>query len=161
MPATLEIYRQFEALWHAGQDACLRLECHAGQVWLNFQVHLQQPPHQHQNYHAPRNSPSRQRRRERRKAARMAASDAVQASQANHSVGDVAEKDAATPLAVHGDDAAQAGAGQPGLEAQQQELAGHDRECTTTTVKAGEYFPPPFKISHSNYLGRNLVLKHA
>ena len=145
MPATMEIYQQFEALWHAGQDACLRLECHTGQVWLSFQVNLQQPPHQHQNSRTSKNSPSRQRRRERRKAARKAASDAVEASKVYHFVGDVAEKDAATPQAVHGDDAEQAG--HHGLQAHEQKLTGqHDHDCTAA-VKAAEYFPPPFKIS--------------
>ena len=88
MPATMEIlYRQFEALRHAGQDACLRLKCRAGQVWLNLQVHLQQPPQQHRNFRpSPKNSPSRQRRRERRKAAREAAADAVEASVAAEKV---------------------------------------------------------------------------
>ena len=79
MSDTMQIYRQFEALWHAGKDACLQLECHAGQVWLNLQVHLQPPPpHHHKNHQhqpRPRNSPSRQRRRERRQAARRASAD--------------------------------------------------------------------------------------
>ena len=145
MPTTMEIlYQQFEALSHAGQDACLRLECHAGQVWLSFQVNLQQPPHQHQNSRTSKNSPSRQRRRERRKAARKAASDAVEASKV-HFVGDEAEKDAATPQAVHGEGAEQAG--HHGLQTHEQELTGqHDHDCTAA-VKAAEYFPPPFKIS--------------
>ena len=139
MSATIEIYRQFEALWHAGQDACLRLECHAGQVWLNFQVHLQQPPHQHQNYRGPRNSPSRQRRRERRKAARTASAAAVEASE-----GDVAENAAAVlPKAVHGCSAEQAVPGHHPQAQQQQLAAGRDRECPTAEIAP----PKPFIIT--------------
>ena len=100
------LYQQFEALRHAGQDACLRLECHAGQVWLNLQVHIQQPPRQHQNLSpSSKNSPSRQRRRARRKAAREAAADAVEASKV------VVAKVAVPPQAVHLGDAEQAGPG--------------------------------------------------
>ena len=82
MSDIMQIYQQFETLWHAGKDACLHLECHAGQVWLNLQVHLQPPPPPyHHQYHRPhpRNSPSRQRRRERRQAARRASADAEEA----------------------------------------------------------------------------------
>ena len=117
MSATMEIlYQQFEALRHAGQDACLRLECHAGQVWLNLQVHLQQPPQQHQNFcPSQKNSPSRQRRRERRKAAREAAADAVKASKVV-----AAEKVAVPPEAVHHVGAEQAAKQQKSSERQVQ-----------------------------------------
>ena len=132
MPATMEIlYRQFEALRHAGQDACLRLECHAGQVWLNLQVHLQQPPQQHQNFRpSPKNSPSRQRRRERRKAAREAAADAVEASVA-------AEKVAVPTQGVHHGGAEQA--------AQQEKCSEGKVDCERPT--AAIFSLPPFKIS--------------
>ena len=136
MPATMEIFRHFEDLWHAGQDACLRLECHAGQVWLNLQVHLQQPHQQYQNPHSsPKNSPSRQRRRERRKAARVAAADAVEASKVDHSMGDVAAKVAVLPQAE------QAGPGQS-PQVQQQQLIERQVEREFPTANH-----PPFKIS--------------
>ena len=134
MHATMEIlYRQFEALRHTGQDACLRLEYHTGQVWLNFQVHLQKPPQQDQNFRpSPKNSPSRQRRRERRKAAREAAADAVEAPKVI-----AAEKVAVPPEAIHHGGAEQAAKQQKSSERQV------DRERPT----AANASLPTFKIS--------------
>ena len=141
MPATMEIlYRQFEALRHAGQDACLRLECHAGQVWLNLQVHIQQPPRQHQNLSpSSKNSPSRQRRRARRKAAREAATDAVEASKV------VVAKVAVPPKAVHLGDAEQAGPGHRPQAHQQKLPEGqvHRERPTAASIASLS----PFKIS--------------
>ena len=140
MSATVEIlYRQFEALRHAGQDACLRLECHAGQVWLNLQVHLQQPPQQHQNFcPSPKNSPSRQRRRERRKAAREAAADAVEASKI------AAAKIAVVPQAVQHGGAEQAEQEYSPQHQQQKVIEGQvDHESPTAAIAS----LPHFKIS--------------
>ena len=147
MLATMEIYRQFEALWHAGQDASLHLECHTGQVWLNLQVHLQHPSQQHQKFSpSPKNSPSRQRRRERRKAARTAAADAEEALKVE--VRNVAaEVVVPPPKDVHGGCTEQVVPGHGHhLEAhQQQPSEGRDGcECPTAAVIAP---PQPFKIT--------------
>ena len=54
-------------LSQAGKDALyLYLECHAGQVWLNLQVHLLHPPAAQQYHPHPRQGPSRLRKRGRR-----------------------------------------------------------------------------------------------
>ena len=55
----------------SGQDVQLQMECHAGQVWLSFHVHVAHPPPQqhHQRHHGP----SRLRRRARIAEARAAA----------------------------------------------------------------------------------------
>ena len=139
MPTAMDaVHWQCETLRLAGQDACLRLECHAGQVWLNLQVHLQEPPQQHQKFQSPsKNSPSRQRRRERRKAARTASADAVKVFE-----GDVAENPAAVfPKAVHGCSAEQTVPGHPPQAQQQQLAAGRDdRECPTAEIAP----PKPF-----------------
>ena len=140
----MEIYRQFEALWHAGQDASLHLECHAGQVRLNLQVHLQQ----HQKFFpSPKNSPSRQRRRERRKAARTAAANAVEASKVE--LENVAAEVAVPPPPkdVLGGCAEQVVPGRGHhLESQQhQPHAGRDGcECPTAAAMAP---PQPFTIA--------------
>ena len=53
----------------------LYLECHAGQVWLNFQVHLLPPPAAQQYHPHPRQGPSRLRKRARRADTRSKASE--------------------------------------------------------------------------------------
>ena len=60
-----ELFHKFQDLWQAGSDACLNLECHAGQVWMKFQVKLCHPP---PPKHCPpsRQGPSRLRRNARR-----------------------------------------------------------------------------------------------
>ena len=67
-----ELLHKFQDLWQAGSDACLNLECHAGQVWMKFQVKLCHPP---PPKHRPssRQGPSRLRRRARRAEERAAA----------------------------------------------------------------------------------------
>ena len=44
----------------SGKDACLHIECHAGQVWLSFHLQVAHPPHQQQ--HRGHYGPSRVRR---------------------------------------------------------------------------------------------------
>ena len=71
MSEATELFSKFQHIWQAGTDARLSLECHAGQVRLNLQVHLLHPPQQH---HPPRQgpSPSRLRRHAKRAEARAA-----------------------------------------------------------------------------------------
>ena len=87
-----DLFRQFQTYWKAGAGARLYLECHAGEVWMNLQIHLYRPPppptvqgRQHgspPDPHPPhqqrsRQSPSRLRRRAKRAQARAAANAAV------------------------------------------------------------------------------------
>ena len=44
MTEVKELFHKFQDLWQAGSDACLNLDCHAGQVWMKFQVKLCHPP---------------------------------------------------------------------------------------------------------------------
>ena len=70
--ANLQFY--LDNFWRelqSGQDACLQMECHAGQVWLSFHVHVAHPPSQ--QHHQCHLGPSRHRRRARRAEARAAA----------------------------------------------------------------------------------------
>ena len=72
--ANLQFYLDtFRHEWESGKDACLHIECHAGQVWLSF--HLRQVAHTpHQQQHQRRHyGPSRLRRRAKRAAERAAA----------------------------------------------------------------------------------------
>ena len=50
----------------SGQDARLHMECHAGQVWLSFHLHVDPPPPKQQQQHRRHYGPSRLRRRARR-----------------------------------------------------------------------------------------------
>ena len=96
-----DLFRQFQTYWKAGARARLYLECHAGQVWMNLQIHLHRPPrpppfhgrqhgspddlppsHQQQS----RQSPSRLRRRAKRAQARAAAKAAVNRATENVAV---------------------------------------------------------------------------
>ena len=72
-----ELFHKFQDLWQAGSDACLNLECHAGQVWMKFQVKLCHPP---PPKHRPssRQGPSRLRRRARRADERAAAAQVAE-----------------------------------------------------------------------------------
>ena len=87
-----DLFRQFQTYWKAGAGARLYLECHAGEVWMNLQIHLHRPPppppaHCRQHGSPPdppsshqqrsRQNPSRLRRRDRRAQARAAAKAAV------------------------------------------------------------------------------------
>ena len=80
----------FQEYWRAGTDARLHLECHAGKVWMNLEVHLTcppppPPPSQHGSQR-PRQSPSRLRRRARRAEARAAAKAAATEATENAAV---------------------------------------------------------------------------
>ena len=58
-----DIFSKFQYLWRAGTNARLNFECHAGQVWMSFHVHIPNaPPHQQQQHHRRRPGPSRLRR---------------------------------------------------------------------------------------------------
>ena len=68
-------FKKFQSIWQAGNDACLHLECHAGQVWVHLQLHLvHHPPPQRKQP-----GPSRLRRRARRAEARAAGTAATAA----------------------------------------------------------------------------------
>ena len=70
--ANLQFYLDnFRCEMQSGKDARLHMECHAGQVWLSFHVHVAPPPpkQHHQRHHGT----SRLRRRARRAEARAAA----------------------------------------------------------------------------------------
>ena len=69
---------KFANLWHSGKNACLSLECEAGEAIFNLQLRLQshhrQPQQVHPHYSAERKAgPSRLRRRARRAQARPTA----------------------------------------------------------------------------------------
>ena len=157
MAYTMQIFQQFEALRHAGKDACLRVEGHAGQVLINLQVHLQPSPPSPtpNNRPPPRNSPSRQRRRERRHAARRTSADAEKASENPTEskpvplIGDAAAKVAVSvPLqAGHCGEAEEAG--HPGLVPQQQRhVSGHEvsGKCLSAVNADQQYFPQCVQI---------------
>ena len=80
----------FEEYWQAGINAHLHLECHAGKVWMNLEVHLTcpppPPPPRHHGSQRPRQSPSRLRRRARRAEACAAAKAAVTGATENAAV---------------------------------------------------------------------------
>ena len=76
MTMAADLFKQFQIYWQAGTDARLHLECHAGKVWMNLQIHLNHPPPPpppQRHHQQPRQSPSRMRRRARRAQARAAA----------------------------------------------------------------------------------------
>ena len=76
--ANLQVFfDNFRQEWQSGKDGCLHMECHAGQVWLSFHVHLAHPPHQQQQHQRRNNGPSRLRRRARRAEQRVAANAAA------------------------------------------------------------------------------------
>ena len=85
MTIAADLFQHFQTMWQAGTNARLSLESHAGEVWVNFQVHLKHPP---PPPHIPppppvhvqqprRKSPLRMRRRARRAKACAAANVAV------------------------------------------------------------------------------------
>ena len=72
-----ELFHKFQDLWQAGSDACLNLECHAGQVWMKFQVKVcHPPPPKHRR--SSRQGPSRLRRRARRADERAASAQVAE-----------------------------------------------------------------------------------
>ena len=80
MTMAADLFQHFQTMWQAGTNARLSLECHAGEVWMNFQVHLSHPPPPPPlrppppfQYQQPRKSPSRLRRHARRAEARAKA----------------------------------------------------------------------------------------
>ena len=97
MTIAADLFQHFKTMWQAGTNARQSLESHAGEVWVNFQMHLKHPPpppripppphipppsyfptpppvHVQQ---PPRKSASRLRRRIRRAQSRAAANAAV------------------------------------------------------------------------------------
>ena len=66
----------FKREWQSGQDSLVYMECHAGQVWLSFHLHVDHPPHKQQE-HWCQYGPSRLCRRARRAEARAAANAAI------------------------------------------------------------------------------------
>ena len=72
-----ELFHKFHDIWQAVSDACLNLECHAGQVWMKFQVKVcHPPPPKHRR--SSRQGPSRLRRRARRADERAAAAQVAE-----------------------------------------------------------------------------------
>ena len=70
---------KFQNEWHAGKDARLNFECHAGKVWINLNLCIEHhPPPQQQNPPKRQPGPSRLRRRAKRAAARAAAANAAE-----------------------------------------------------------------------------------
>ena len=82
MAEAKQFFQKFQNLWQAGTDARLSLECHAGQVWLNLQVHLLHQPSPSEQHRQPtrRQGPSRLRRLARRAEARAAKASATEAA---------------------------------------------------------------------------------
>ena len=73
---------KFREVWQTGQDACITIECHAGQAWLSIHQRLPPPPPPHPfKQHRGRPSPSRLRRRARRERERSAAVKATNESE--------------------------------------------------------------------------------
>ena len=79
MTTAAELFQHFQTMWQAGTNACLRLECHAGEAWMNFQVHLHhppppppiRPPPPFHSQEPPRKSPSPSRLRRRARRAKL------------------------------------------------------------------------------------------
>ena len=83
-----DIVNKFQGSWQTGKYARLNLECHAGQVWINLQLHIgHHPPPQHHHHQPRRPGPSRIRRQVRRAEARAAAKAA---SEDNNATAEVA-----------------------------------------------------------------------
>ena len=79
---------KFADLWHSGKNACLSLECEAGEATINLQLRLGLHPLQPQDHQGPQHhlarqaGPSRLRRRARRAQARAMAAAAEQSAAA-------------------------------------------------------------------------------
>ena len=166
-----ELFHKFQSLWQAGTDARLSLECHAGEAWMNLQVHLSRPPPPHplhkqhppppfNRQQQPRKSPSRLRRRARRaeaRASKIAADRNVTTADASvqtaTSVADnLAPSTINIPAPSHGDSCVllqhhhqAAGAVRPpDVEGQEQHQAGQDRH--------GQHIPPDVFCPDDIYL---------
>ena len=82
--ANLQFYLDtFRHELESGKDACLHIECRAGQVWLNFHLQVAHTPHP--QHHQPQRhyGPSRLRRRAKRAAACAAANTVSKETQAD------------------------------------------------------------------------------
>ena len=163
-----ELFHKFQSLWQAGTDARLSLECHAGEAWMNLQVHLSRPPPPHplQRQHPPpsfnpqqqpRKSPSRLRRRARRaeaRASKIAADRNVTTADATVQTATCVVDNPAPPTIIfpspvpsHGDSCVlqqqhhhqAARAVRPqDVEGQERHQAGHDRQV----FLHGRHIPP-------------------
>ena len=87
------IFRNFNICWETGKDARLNLECHAGQVWINFHLNLSHASSSPPKHHPPRKpGPARLRRRARREEARAhVATENVANNATADSIANVAE----------------------------------------------------------------------